>query len=283
MSDPVAALARVGVRPVPAIDAGFADRLEARLREVHAAPGGERRPPHRAAWAALAGAAAVALALVVAIVTAPEDDGLTLTTATAATVVLPDGSIVRAVPGLELPDGALVRTGPNGSAIAGGVRVPARSTARVIDDRLVLIAADSGGRAPGTAPTVPETTSTSSVPPDTAAPATATPERPPTTAPPPPTTRLETTTTAPPPPLGLRVVPGDGGVTLHWTRYERPDFGAYVVYRIQGDGSTVVDEIVDPATTVAVDRLPEGRVGWQVVVLDRSGRVVTSSPVANVR
>ena len=84
--------------------------------------------------------------------------------------------------------------------------------------------------------------------------------------------------------LDLRVVQaGDGSVTLHWTRYERADFARYVVYRVGAAGTTVVAEITDPATTAALDRPPERRVGYQVVVLDPAGNVVASSPLTNVR
>lgn len=279
-NDPVQRLERAGARPVPPSDPLFTDRLAARLRAAHpGAPAPAPRWHRRRAVPLVLGIAAIALviALVGVLTRSQGPAGLTLTTATATDVVLPDGTVVDGEAGLSLPEGALVQTGDDGSASAGDVEVDAGSTAVVIDGELVVVG-DDRPAPPGVTPT--SAASGTTRPPDATSPATTT--RPPTTTTmrPPPTTT--TTPTPPPARIGLRVAPGrDGGVALRWTSYERADFAKYVVLRIVAGHPTVIAERFAATATNAVDRPPAGAVGYRVLVLDGTGRVVGSSAVVS--
>ena len=134
-----AALERIGSEPVDLPRDTYADALEDRLREIHAqqvlpAPAlldhrhGPRRTGLRITAVAAALVLAAGVAVTIAVVTreAPATV-LELGEATDARVVLPDGSIVPATPGLELPDGAVVITGADGHAQVDGVDLPADS------------------------------------------------------------------------------------------------------------------------------------------------------------
>ena len=79
--------------------------------------------------------------------------------------------------------------------------------------------------------------------------------------------------------LQLDVRRGLGGrVVLRWSRYERDDFGAYVVFR---DGRVfTARRNVD--RTVAIDRIAASQPSrWVIVVLDRQRHVIARSPIVS--
>jgi hypothetical protein len=81
---------------------------------------------------------------------------LALTAAVDTVVVMPDGSFLQGVNGLELPDGALVRTGPSGHVSVGSVDLGPGLEAVVQSGHLVSRT---------TVPTVASATPLTSVPP----------------------------------------------------------------------------------------------------------------------
>lgn len=252
-------------------DAAFADRLESRLRVLHAdlATSTPRRIGRRLLLAA-AGTAVAAAALALALLPADDAEELVIAAAIDTEVLLPAGRVEPARPGLVLPDGAVIRTGPHGAVTVDGVRLPARTTAVVDDGDLVIT--DRG-------PTRP--TSTTAAPTTTSAPA------PPTTASPAPSSTRPPTTSATAPsrePEGLTLhvsVTDRRAVQLEWSAYDGDDFDRYLVERHHGDRVVVLAELVDRTANEWIDEPPDPSVAYRVRAVDTSDRTVALSPLVS--
>jgi len=278
------------------LDPDFVDGLETRLRAVHAlrdvvpAP---VSPPmlgsRRRALVVVAAAATLALLVSVVLVMGETRDAgaLRITRAVDTTVELPDGRVVAGRAGLRIPDGATVRTGPGGRAVLGDVVLGPNDEAVVRGGTVVTV------------PPLSESTGSKSPPPGGAAAPAPPPPAPKSVTPPPgvvvPPPAPPSPVTQPPPVeppvVSLTVsgtVSGSQG-TLTWSRYDGPDFSAYLVL-----GAYAPTEPVYPptgATVVAVrisDRnrltytspLPPGRpVAVRVVAVGANGHLRAISPV----
>lgn len=128
--------------PVPPPDPGFVDALEDRLlttrldvdTRLHRVPRG--RLVVAFATAALLASAGVGGALAGWFDAETAAPSLALAAARGTVVELPGGRSVTGRPGLDLPDGSVVRTGPDGEAVAGGVRLGPEEEAVVARGRL---------------------------------------------------------------------------------------------------------------------------------------------------
>lgn len=118
--------------PTPTDDA-FADRLESHLRATAAADAPRRAP-------ALVRPGLILGVLLVAVIAlgsvwlsrADEPEVLVMDDTSGATIVLPGGAPMAAMPGDELPDGTIIEIGPDGFAVVGGIVLPAGSEATVV-------------------------------------------------------------------------------------------------------------------------------------------------------
>lgn len=320
------ALSSMGTDPVPEPRAEFVLALEERLAagpacELVAGPvrRAASRPrcaplsPSRPAWAVLAAAAAVMIGLTVAQPAGVVHE-LRVATAVDAVMVLPDGTVGEAGPGVVVPDGTRILTGDEGHVTAGEVELgPNREgivTGGVLDpDPAPTLAAP---------PTIPPVSAPSPVvvPPASAVPAppTTTPApagESPGTPPGPRNPRPEPAATPPPsdpadPGPAVAVArPEDPGtkspdepgkpkpsrpaaavlkleanwrgdqVLVRWSRYEGKDFAAYVILR--ADAPAEPGYPVDGHTTVAGRLEDPAVVGHSETISDpgsRSYRVV---------
>src|SRR5688572_14905969 len=129
-------LREAGQLPVPAPDPAFATRLEERLRAGALAPEPTLRPaprPPRRVWFPVA-AVAAALTMVLGSVAVLRDGGedvLRVASAIDTVVVLPDGTVGPATPGLELPDGSRLQTGNLGHVVVGETELGPKQEAKV--------------------------------------------------------------------------------------------------------------------------------------------------------
>lgn len=281
------ALRALGSGEPPEPEPTFADALEERLRLLHgtvdvvSAPSIPTR--RRALWG-VAAAVVIAVAFAATITQRVSDPTTRLTSAIDTSLVLPDGSIVAAVAGTDLPEGALLITGPQGSAVVGGVSIPGNSQAIIRDGTAVpvsTIVTIAPSPSPVPNPVSPPHTSVSTV--TTAAPTTR-PESPP---------AKPSTTTAPasqPEPMELVARREQvRAVALRWSTYREPDFERYVLMRTTGgsdkrDATTIVFTTQDRGVITFRDQLPEGtdRAAYRVLALDDAGRVVGASPLVPV-
>jgi hypothetical protein len=224
--------------------------------------------------------------------------------ATDTVVVLPDGTVGPATPGLVIPDGSRLQTGSEGHVVAGDTELGPKQEAKVRKGTVkpspttVPPKPSEPSNPPATAPTAitvpvkPVTTSTSPtssttkprvvVTPSTTKPTTRTTE----------TTKSTTTSTSGPTStvaaLKLDARYKETTVKLQWSAYTGPNFAAYLVLRADGpaepryplDGATtVVARITNPWTASFMETItdPAGRV-YRVVAVDSERRLLASSP-----
>jgi len=302
-------LHEAGQATVPPPEPAFATRLENRLRAGVLAPEPVLRPAPRPARRAWFPAAAVAAALTmllgaVAVVRDGGEDVVRVASATDTVVVLPDGTVGPATPGLELPDGSRLQTGSEGHVVAGDTELGPKQQAKV-----------RNGTVKPSPTTVPPRPSEPSIP-EAAAP-TATTAPPVKTTPPstrPTATTVATRTTKPPvvtptttrstdtkptttvtsgptntvAALKLEARYRDTTAKLQWTAYTGKNFAAYLVLRADGpaeprypvdEATTVVARITDPWATSFMETIadPAGRI-YRVVAVDSERRLIASSP-----
>jgi hypothetical protein len=313
MNDLDRRLRDAGQTPVPAPDPAFATRLEHRLRAGGLAPEPALRPapgPARRVWfPAAAVAAALAMVLgAVAVLRGGGEEVVRVASATDTVVVLPDGTVGPATPGLELPDGSRLQTGSEGHVVAGDTELGPKQEAKV-----------RGGTVKPSPTTVPPKPSEPSNPP-TAAPTATTlrPKTPPSTTATtyptvttkprvvvtPTTTKPTASTTATTKPTttsssgptntsaAMKLDARFKGETvkLQWSAYTGPNFVAYLVLRADGpteprypidDATTVVARITDPLATTFMETItdPAGRT-YRLVAVDSERRIIASSPAA---
>jgi hypothetical protein len=308
-----------GQAPVPPPDPAFATMLEERLRAGALAPEPSFRPAARPTgrrWPAVA-AVAAALAVVIGVGGVLRggggEDEVRVASATDTVVVLPDGTVGPATPGLVIPDGSRLQTGSDGHVVAGETELGPKQEAKVNKGTVkpspttVPPKPSEPSNPPGTAPTattmpvVEPTTppSTAPTPPTTATPrptkppVVVTPTTKPTTRPT--DTKPTTTSTSGPTantPTALKLDARYKGTTvkLQWSYYGGKDFAAYLVLRADGPGeptypvnekTTVVARITDPAATSFTETIadPAGRV-YRVVAVDSERRLIASSGAA---
>ncbi|MCI0634796.1 MAG: hypothetical protein L0206_12895 [Actinobacteria bacterium] len=233
----------------------FVDELRGRLRATGLPPR-KRRPMLLRPGLALAAAAIAAVIVAGVLVGTPTDDRLTLTNATDAVVVLPDGRVVSHPQGLALPDGAVVRTGTSGSVRAGNDELGPNREARVREGRLV-------NERPYATPARPTQHTT---PPPVARPTpTEQPTRPPASRPPSPTTTTHQD-------LALACRPADGGIACRWSSTDHPMFAAYVLVRDDTNGRRTVFRTTDRTQTSFVDRQVARGAGYTYTVDARDAR-----------
>jgi hypothetical protein len=306
-------LREVGQSPAPSPDPAFATRLEERLRAGVPAPEPALRPaprPTRRVWFPVA-AVAAALTMVlgsVAVLRGGDEDVVRVASATDAVVVLPDGTVGPATPGLELPDGSRLQTGNDGHLVAGGTELGPKQEAMVRKGTVrpspttVPPRPSEPRDPPATAPTA-----TTAPPVKTTSPTRLTPSTTATTKPPvvaTPTTKPTTPTTDTKPTTTTTVMSGPTAVTalkiearyrgetakLQWSAYTGKNFAAYLVLRADGpaeprypvdEATTVVARITDPWATSFMETItdPAGRT-YRVVAVDADRRVLASSPAA---
>jgi hypothetical protein len=299
-----------GQSPVPPPDPAFATMLEERLRAGMLAPEPALRPatrPGRRAWfPAAAVAAALTMVLgAVAVVRGGGEDVVRVASATDTVVVLPDGTVGPATPGLVIPDGSRLQTGSEGHIVAGETELGPKQEAKV-----------RGGTVKPSPTTVPPKPSEPSNPPPTAPTATTAPPTTPSTRPPP--TTIATTPTTRPPAVATpttkpttrptdtkpttTTMSGPGTVAtlkiearykgetakLQWSAYTGKNFAAYLVLRADGpaeprypvdNATTVVARITDPWATSFMETItaPAGRT-YRVVAVEADRRIIASSP-----
>jgi hypothetical protein len=309
-------LREAGQTPVPAPDPAFATMLEDRLRAGALAPEPALRPtprPGRRQWfpvAAVAAALALVLGAAVVVQDGAGEGEVRVASATDTVVVLPDGTVGPATPGLVIPDGSRLQTGSEGRIEAGDTVLGPKQEAKVRKGTVKS--------SPTTAP--PETPSEPSNPPGTAPTATTFPPVGPVTSPSTSPTTAPTPTTRPPvivsPPTKPTTRPTDTKPTttstagptntvaalkidarykgetvkLQWSAYTGKDFAAYLVLRADGpaephypldEATTVVARITDPGATTFMETIadPAGRV-YRVVAVDSERRLIASTPAA---
>ncbi|MCP5027249.1 MAG: hypothetical protein GY929_13295 [Actinomycetia bacterium] len=147
--DPRDRLADLGSTEAPPPDPVFAERLEQRLRSVATvSPTPATPPPRRGRWTGLVLRPSVAVAIIalIGIVGATvfrasdsPDEVLALTAARSSTMVLPDGTEIAAMAGLEVPDGAIIEVGPDGAVTIGGIDYQAGTILEITDGRVRTI------------------------------------------------------------------------------------------------------------------------------------------------
>ena len=325
-------LRRLGDEPVPAPDAAFAAALEDRLRTVShlqatepaglpQRPANRRRPGARkTAWLRplAAGVAALTVFAAVALARPGDDDTLRVAAANNSMVVLPDGTVDAATPGLLVPDGTKILTGDGGHVVAGDVELgPNRSG--LVDGGVIHPA--SGDAIPPTPKPAFPVTPTSAPTPTTARPPVGDPPTPDPGAPTPaptaphqptdpdgrePATPVTTatkpaattdpkptpTTTAavrnPPVTLKLEAAFIDTTVRLRWSAYSGADFEAYLVLRADApaepgypvdEKTTVVARITSQSQTEYFDSVKDPAArSYRIVAVDRDRRVIGASP-----
>jgi hypothetical protein len=224
--------------------------------------------------------------------------------ATDTVVVLPDGTVGPATPGLVIPDGSRLQTGSEGHVVAGDTELGPKQEAKVRKGTVkpspttVPPKPSEPSNPPPTAPTattVPpvkpsSTRPTTVVTPTTKPPVVATPTTKPTTR----TTDTKPTTTTTSGPtntvaaLKLEARYKDTTVKLQWTAYTGKGFAAYLVLRADGpaephypvdNATTVVARITDPWATSFMETIsdPAGR-AYRVVAVDSERRILATSP-----
>lgn len=301
-------LREAGQTPVPTPDPAFATMLEDRLRDGVLAPEPALRPAPRPAgrrWSSVV-AVAAALAMVVgavAVLRSGDDREVRVASATDTVVVLPDGTVGPATPGLVIPDGSRLQTGSDGHVVAGETELGPKQEATIKKGTVK----QSPTTVPPTTPSEPQTppaTATTVPPVEPVTPpstsATPTTKRPvvtpsttkPTTRP----TDTKPTTTATSGPTNtvtaLKLDARYKGETakLQWSAYAGRDFAAYLVLRADGpseptypvdEATTVVARITDPYATTFMETIgdPASRV-YRVVAVDHDRRLIASSPAA---
>ncbi len=315
-------LRQAGQTPVPPPDAAFATRLEERLRSGALAPEPTPVRPasrRRGAGAGLPagrwypGLVAMAAALAVVLGTVAVRDGgeeiVRVASATDTFVVLPDGTVGPATPGLVIPDGSRLQTGSEGHVVAGETELGPKQQAKVKKGTVkpsatpLPPAKPSGPSTP--LPTAPTATTARPGDPPTATTAPSA-TRPPDTKPPvvTPTTRKPTTNTTKPatkPPACPAPTPSDTGPTntspsttairpantpaalkldarfkeqhvkLQWSRYDGKDFAAYLVLR--SDGPVEPGYPVDEGTTVVARITDPAAACFVETIADPAARV----------
>ena len=307
MNDLDRRLREAGHATVPPPDPAFATMLENRLRAGVLAPEPVLRPtlrPARHAWFPAA-AVAAALAMVLGTLAVLRDGGedvVRVASATDTVVVLPDGTVGPATPGLELPDGSRLQTGSEGHVVAGKTELGPKQEATVRNGTVkpspttVPPKPSEPSNPPPKAPTatsvpvkpvIPSTSPTTTttkprvvVTPSTTKPTTRTTE----------TTKPTTTSTSGPTStvaLKLDARYKDSTVKLQWSAYTGPNFAAYLVLRADGpaeprypldDATTVVARITNPWTVSFMETItdPTGRV-YRVVAVDTERRLIAGS------
>ena len=299
-------LREAGQSPVPPADPAFATMLEERLRAGALAPEPALRPAARQprhVWFPVA-AVAAALTLVlgsVAVLRGGGDDVVRVASATDTVVVLPDGTVGPATPGLELPDGSRLQTGNEGHLVAGGTELGPKQEATVEDGTVKpspTTLPPKPSNPPTTAPTAttlppktrPTTATTAATKPRVLVTPTTTKPTTNTTV----TTKPTTTSTSGPTgtvaALKLEARYRDTTAKLQWSAYTGKDFAAYLVLRTDGtteprypvdDATTVVARITNPWTVSFMETIadPAGHL-YRVVAVDAERRIIASSPVA---
>ena len=311
-------LREAGQAPAPPPDPAFAALLEDRLRAGALAPEPALRPAPRPAgrhghWLpGMAVAAALALVLgSVAVLRGGDDREVRVASATDTVVVLPDGTVGPATPGLVIPDGSRLQTGSEGHVVAGETELGPKQEAKINKGAVK--------QSPTTVP--PHTPAEPSTPPSTVPTATTFPpvggvtprSTSPTTGPTPTTgpravaspsttkptirptdTKPTTTSTSGPATTvaALRIDARYKGETvkLQWSAYTGRDFAAYLVLRADGpaepgypveEATTVVARVTDPYATTFMETIgdPAGRV-YRVVVVDSERRLIATTPAA---
>jgi hypothetical protein len=213
--------------------------------------------------------------------------------------LIDDGKVSVLRAGQRVADDRIIVTDEDGYAVVGYTTVGPNSRAVVDDGRLVLVM--------GVATATPSTTTTTSTPPTTTT--TSTPTTPTTLATqaavrPAPTTPVPPAAPAPAPAPApsTTTVPAAGPasrpdmaptirseaartprgiVFFRWSRYDGPDFGAYVVRRIQ-DGSMAF-RALDQETLQGGDRVaPPPPTRYVLLVLDTNRQIVARSTIAEV-
>ncbi|HEX9682853.1 MAG TPA: hypothetical protein VGA13_07205 [Acidimicrobiales bacterium] len=302
--NPLGPLAR---SEAPAPDPGFVDRVEQRLRAVHATGAGAetaealRRVPGRRPRFALAGAvlAAIVVIGVVAGANPFTDDAVELRLASAAGAVVQraDGSEEPAVAGLVLREGDVVTTGAGGQVLIDGIEIGPSRSAVVIGGRIWIIERSGASVSPddlvdgaldrllGPVPT--EATPTTRPTTDDGRPADE------------PTDSRSTTTTSndrpspsTTPPSGdttsirsAATVTDDGTVVVAWEEWSGDGFDRYLVLRAPGDqapslghdSTRVVAEVDERDRSGVFDQPEPGTWTYRVVVVDGDGRAVAAS------
>jgi hypothetical protein len=212
--------------------------------------------------------------------------------------LIDDGKVTVLRAGQRVADDRIIVTDEDGYAVVGYTTVGPNSRAVVDDGRLVLVM--------GVATATPSTTTTSA-PPATSTTSSTTTSTTSTTQAGVRPAAPSTTTTTPPPPASppapaTTTVPAAGPATrpdgaptirfeaartprgivfFRWSRYEGPDFGAYVVRRVQ-DGSLAF-RALDQETLQGGDRVaPPPPARYVLLVLDTNRQVVARSNVAEV-
>jgi hypothetical protein len=312
MNDLDRRLREAGQSPVPPPDPAFATMMEERLRAGLLAPEPALRhaprQPRRVWFPVAAVAAALTLVLgSVAVLRGGGADVVRVASATDTVVVLPDGTVGPATPGLELPDGSRLQTGNDGHLVAGGTELGPKQEATVRNGTVKPSPttvpprpSEPSNHPPTTAPTAttlpPKTRPTTAT---TATTATTKPRvvvTPTTTKPTTSTTVTKPTTTSTSGPTGtvaalkLEARYRDTTAKLQWSAYTGRDFAAYLVLRTDGateprypvdEATTVVARITNPWTVSFMETItdPAGRT-YRVVAVDSDRRIIASSPAA---
>ncbi len=305
-------LREAGQPPVPPPDPAFATRLEERLRAGVLAPEPALRPaprqPRRVWFPVAAVAAALTLVLgSVAVLPDGGEDVLRVASATDTVVVMPDGTVGPATPGLELPDGSRLQTGNEGHAVVGETELGPKQEAQV-DNGTVKPSPTTVPPKPSEPSNPPTTAPTATTLPPKTRPTTATTATTPTTKPrvlvSPTTTKPTTSTTVATKPttastygptnavaaLKLDARYRDTTAKLQWSAYTGKDFAAYLVLRADGateprypvdEATTVVARITNPWTVSFMETItdPAGHL-YRVVAVDTERRIIASSPAA---
>ena len=137
MSDLDRRLREAGQAPVPPPDEAFATMLEDRLRAGTLAPEPALRPaprPARRQWfpvAAVGAALAMVLGAVAVLGGGADEREIRVASATDTVVVLPDGTVGPATPGLVIPDGSRLQTGSDGHVEAGDTELGPKQEAKI--------------------------------------------------------------------------------------------------------------------------------------------------------
>lgn len=282
------------------VDGAFANRLEARLRELAAEQHASR--PVRPLWQPLALAAVSLLVVVVGVFaltgSSGDDDLLVMGVASDTQVVLPGGDVVVAREGLALSDGTRISVGPDGSAVVGDVVLGADTEAVIadgtveilVDERSTTSAPPTTAARPATTrlpddatsspsrdgdgtttqPTTSTTTSRSST---TDGRETTTTSRTATTS----TTSERSTTTAARPIVELTWTESNGQVQLSWT-YAGPDtFAGWEVVVTSGDRGRTLALLRDPAARSLTVASLDAVVSYRVVALAGDGVTIVES------
>jgi hypothetical protein len=309
-------LRAAGQAPVPSPDPAFATMLEERLRAGVLAPEPAVRPAPRAnrRWYPVVTMAA-ALAMVLGAVAVLRGDGgestVRVASATDTVVVLPDGTVGPATPGLVIPEGSRLQTGSEGRVEAGDTVLGPKQEAKVRKGTVkpspttVPPASPAGpSNPPATAPTAttfppvdpvtpPSTSPTTGPPPTNRPPVVVTPSTTKPTTHPPDTKPTTTSTSGPTNTVAaLKIDARYKGETVkvQWSAYTGKDFAAYLVLRADGpaeprypvdEATTVVARITDPSTTSFMETIrdPAGRV-YRVVAVNSERRVIAATPAA---